>query len=961
MSLLELRIPKNSDDGYFETKIVYLEKAFETTLSVFFGSIYHLPVDFFANASNLTVLYDDEPIDLPEDISFNLLKYLTGFNRLYNLHTQFTCHQFAFMLQTDAFVEDYGMELNTSQESQQTPGDIVQFVNQTSEFGMRQNAEFIHSAVSLGNGLYFSKNGKLHPGIYTLEALLAVYPCDYLTVVSKIYLEPNHISSKSSIHRSFRNKTYLRNGLAYRALNTNCESPGQLSPQAINTLYRHASRHFHPDKTNLPQEQAEVFLGLTQRIFNFLSDPIIRSEYNVSLLAGNDWSVARILNLSFESLHASSVIADFEAFIALLKHYGRFTPAEEQKIKSEPRYKQALSQVPDFHSSDIVIHIGNDVDRLINQDPYLPTSVSFGGTKKYLSDTLHFPRHTRIGGLRMYTGNGLAIRFNIHTFNEQSMQSDEFKELPPGLIDYLDIIKGLELYSDYIKELELQAASKDSQAPIFLNPDYTRKRHLIQHQNNFIYLTDSQTRLIHLSVYLGGNFYLSNIDLKGGVAYIANVAWLQQHDQLSQLWSLTDKDMVAPHQLKSAKKLNVAEAESLPRLSREQAESFKHYLLSFQASKEYQFPAYLHGYKLQKTNTIQYNVDPHHSQSVLKQGQSVVFCKGKRRVTEAVYLGNYLFLLASTTGYLRVANMLMLSETADWDTLFAVQPITAQGDDKYACEIIKYREKVKFEQIQQPLLYELLGIPFDLTNLSMITEQVVIEHYERHVQNESNPDVLRVLNCAYKLLMNDYYRAFYGSEILFGGEPELNVYTLLNFTKSTPPVDIAKGYTACLGLISNKALKERVANEPEFEWARKDATATFIEYLPAPVTNDSTWEQRKGWRLGADCELSLESVLAKCPQARVAFEQLETQFQLQKIDIGKLSSVSRDKLLNYLWEKVKPQFAELSMKTNNTDRHGASQYGTSARSIFSAPLTNNEAAWTDNHNNLEFLIQNHNR
>ncbi|MGC1181597.1 hypothetical protein, partial [Legionella sp.] len=64
---LELRIPKNSDNGFFDTKIVYQEKNFETTLNQFFSL--PLSADFFEKVTELSIVYDEQSLPIPEEIA----------------------------------------------------------------------------------------------------------------------------------------------------------------------------------------------------------------------------------------------------------------------------------------------------------------------------------------------------------------------------------------------------------------------------------------------------------------------------------------------------------------------------------------------------------------------------------------------------------------------------------------------------------------------------------------------------------------------------------------------------------------------------------------------------------------------------------------------------------------------------------------------------------------------------
>ncbi|MGC1181571.1 hypothetical protein, partial [Legionella sp.] len=894
-------------------------KNFETTLNQFFSL--PLSADFFEKVTELSIVYDEQSLPIPEEIAANLMKYLTGLNKAYNMHTEFTCHQFAFLLTTGKQLPSMNREAHITTAPHLNPGQIIQFMKQKNDFGARDlGVEFTHSALYLGNGLFFSKNGSSYPGIFTLDALLEVYPCDYITAVTEATPGGNNsLNIKSSMHLSFKNKEYKQDGLAYRALGARSTSLRQLHPKALNTFYRHAALIFHPDKTKLPVEQARVFLHLSKTIHTFLTDPIKRSEYNVSLLAGEDWSIAQILDLSFDSLDSATVVANYENFIALLKHYDNLKPDEEQKLNNDPRYKQALSRVDGAPNNDIIVHISNDVSHLVNHDPHHPTSISFEGKTKYLNDTLHYTisPDTRIGDLKIYAGTPVIIPFNTDTLNEQSMKSEEFLgQLPPDLFTYFDVKNAIELLDVWIL--------RDGK-PISLNSDHSEKKHLTQRPNNLVFFIGNPSRVCNVGVSLGGNYYLFKRNSRSNEAFIANVAYLQTDFNLGQVVSLKDFNMCTPSyrkKLVNVQSLQFTEAESFPRLSYDQAEAFKRYVLTFLTSRNYQFVAYINGLKLDKTKPIRYNVTPNMSQYILQQGQGVLLCKGTRIVCEVLHLGNNLFVLPSTTGYLRISNLLMLSELADWDSMMVMQPIQPQEfNGSPSCNIIQFRKKVSLGEIKHPLLYALLGIPFDLTNLSAITEEVVVECYKKRAQNETDLEVIKVLNLAYKLLMNDSYRVFYGSEILFGNERALSLEILFDINHSTSASESVKTYLSCLRLISNKELKDHISERSFFVSATKKLTTDFIKSLPLDSNRSVTYGRgRSRWWSFFNSNgraPSPEEIFTQYPEAKETFNKLEQQFELREIKINNLSEEIIDRLFECIWQTIKPQVPQASQTPND--------------------------------------------
>lgn len=936
MSKFELRIPNNTDSGYFDTVVVNEEKKFEMKLSQFFSFSTHLETNIFKNVSELAIFYDDKPVPIPTEIAANLLRYLTGSYKALNIDSKFTCHQFAFLLTTNKPINIVNSNFFSTTQLQLSSGQIIHFVKQGGEFG-DGNLKFshVHSALFLGNGLFLSKNGTAFPGIYTLDVLVELYPCDYITIAKNTVLNGGDIENDSSIYLSFKNKAFVH-GLAFKALNISCKYFREISPKQIASSYRKASLQFHPDRTNLPENKAQAFLALTQKMYDFLRDPINRSDYYVSLLAGND-SITRILGFDSGFPSDSEIKTRFEDFIELLKHHGQLTADEERKIKDAPRYKRALSKKDDPVNSDIVIQVSPDIDYLSNQNPYHPTSVVFEGQRKELGDTLHFKMtsDTRVGDLKIHTGTPVIVCFNKHKFNEQSMQSGELREkLPPGLINYADVKNGLK---------QLESWFSRSGITITLNSKFSKKKHLTQNPNSFIFLINNRAEIHNVAVFLGGNFYLVLMDSKSQNAYIINVAFIQQDKALSAFWLVLDQDMNSTQKYKprfdKTYTLDFTEAEICARLSHLQTEAFKRYLLSFISEKNYTFVHYLNGFKFTENTVIDYNVNQNESYYYLRAGQSVLVCQGLSVVTQAFYLGNNLFALASTTGYLRIVNLLMLSETVGWDALYILEPITETSKNKYSCQIIAHRKKIELEDIKEPLLYSILGIPFDLTSLSAISEQVVVESYSKRISHETDPEVLKVLNRAYKLLMNDSYRIFYGAEILFGGEPELTAAIFLDI-KHTSYSDIVKGYLACLKLINNTELKDRISKEFAFRQSKSELTTDFINNLPQvplPKKHSAFATGRDRWRSFFNTNEythrykipSYEAIFSVCPQAHEAFKKLEKQFELQEIDLDRLSFVSTEKLFEYIWHTMEKPPQKSLPKPKEQSRYSLSESSTS--------------------------------
>lgn len=898
MSGLKLIIPEFSDTGIFDTKIVSEENKFEQSLSQYFKFSNKLPHDFFANTTELAIFYGDTPITVPLDIAKNLLKYLRDY-KIYNINTEFTCHQFATLLITGRCKFNYTDTLSSATKPHLSPGDVVRFVNQTGQLGDQVNISLVHSAVYLGNGLYFSKNARKYPVICTLEAILAIYPCDYMTVVTDTHIHGEIVYSNLSMHTSFKNKSYVKNGLAYRALNTESADFLKISPQKIATLSRRALAKFHPDRTTLPLDQAARFFSMTKKISELLIDPIKRSEYNVSLLAGRDWSIQRILNLYNDG--DKSVIETFESYIKLLKFHEQLEPDEEIKIKTDPVFRAASAPADMPENDDVIVHISNDVARIDNQDPYHPTSILFNGQVQKLEINPHFTRtsQTRIGDLKIYFGTPICIPFNQKKFKDKTLQIEALlEEFPPGLFTYPDINLALEI-------LELWRL-RDTTIQLNLTGKLGMKQLTHWHPNSLVLLQNRfQSNTCKVAVYLGGNFYLYDLNPAADSLYIVNTAFLQTQNVLSCLLPLLGSAQEVLQRYSQSKNINFIETESFPLLAHEQAERLKRRLLT-SSSKEDDFIPDLYGFKL-KNESIKYDYNPSYKQYIIRPGESILLCKNTQIIVNAFHLGNYLFALISADNQLRILNLLMLAETADWDQLFVMQPIKAESKGHHSCEILLHRKKILFENIKQPLLYEILDIPFDLTHLSNINESVVIEYYQKRLSNEKNPDVIHVLNRAYKLLMNDYYRVLYGTEVLFGGEPEFNVAVLLNFNKNTASSDVVKGYVACLTLIKNKELKERVSKEYLFTQAQTKLTIDYIDTLPLGSANGGNllfgcerWSMFRGDFPQADW------ILSHFPEAQTAFTAVEEKFELKKISLNTLPLMSIDRLLEHIWCATHP-------------------------------------------------------
>ncbi len=817
-TVLKLKIPCDSDSGIFDAHLIYPKRGYESPLNQHLKFAVTPDVDFFTGISGLQIIYDDKIITLPQQIMDNLLKYLTETYKLYNIATAFTCHQFCGLIKTGEFYEikTHSFTYSSARHHHLSPGEVVQFICLKDDL---DNLEInvMHSAMYLGQGIYLSKNGVCFPAIFTLDALLAIYPANYLNVATHYVLTNGTLKANLSLLESFKNKAFVRNSLCFRVLAVVNETFQQLDLPAIRQAYRRMSAKFHPDKTSLPPQKAKAYLEVIQKVYAILNNPITRSDYYTSLLAGRDWSVAKIVGISRFSKNPHEIIDSYHHFIDLLEELGQGSDAIKKAIKSEADYLDAVeaTKPPVLNGGgDVVLHISNRTLRTGDDDPYLPSEVRFSGQSERLEGWPHFQMSeaTRIDDLLVTFGNPVDITITRSSFTEDDMQSNQWMSLPPDLVSYTQIMRAFELLDLY--------NAKERHCSLNLVSTYYKSKLVGTQPGGFVFFSNATgTGIINVGVYLGGNFYVYLTKNREQFC-IANTASIINQKVVSFIWSLSNEtasNHATPQEsLQNAFETGTAKftiTESFPLFPHEMSEQFKRYLLTLNESRKYDFMLALKGVKVLNANVVpHYNYNSSREQHVILPGQHVLLCKNTTVITSALHLGNYNFLLPTSIGF-RVVNLLMLTESADWDNLFIIQEPKQEGKGHFSADIYLHRKFVQLQEIIPPLLYALLGIQFDLNRLCDIDESTILNCYLKKAGEIKDAYQKEVITIVFQLLMNDYFRVFYATEVLFGKEREFNVSQLLNITRDMNDIEKLQRYAALTSLIENTVLKNRIIRQ----------------------------------------------------------------------------------------------------------------------------------------------------
>jgi len=121
-----------------------------------------------------------------------------------------------------------------------------------------------------------------------------------------------------------------------------------VSPNAedlvIRAAYRALAQHYHPDKTDEPQEQAALRMAAITEAYQILSDPKSRNQYNSSLSSVN--FVAPNLNSASKQSIASIEAQAWEILLRLHPELGsNLSKLESKQMYLAKTYRSLLLEL----------------------------------------------------------------------------------------------------------------------------------------------------------------------------------------------------------------------------------------------------------------------------------------------------------------------------------------------------------------------------------------------------------------------------------------------------------------------------------------------------------------------------------------------------------------------------------------------------------------------------------------
>ncbi|HLB56395.1 MAG TPA: DnaJ domain-containing protein [Coxiellaceae bacterium] len=702
---LQLVISSKNQSDDFDVNVVYAEKNYKVPLSQFLQFSTQVKLNFFADIDSLEVRYDEKILELPQNIKNNIKLYLTEYHKLLNISRSFTCHQFATYLSCGKYSEPLSLNFNynTSNQKYLHAGDFI-----TLSSADKCTIQTVHSAIYLGDGLYFSKSGQRIPNICTLDTMINEWHCDFVFIASNhVEINNSSVTVQFSLYENFYQRKFNSEGLCYEILGLDCTTFCSLTQAEIANAIRKSLLPFHPDKDgNL---KAKSKFELISCIGEILKNPKTRSGYHVSLLSGYDWTLAKILNID-NATETKSIVAYYDAALDLLSDLNKINLIK--KIKNESLYQRALLTMSEVHnehpktnSDTLILSITNDYATLGGAS-FHPAFLEYDGNKRPLEYNPIFDVNPGdVARLKIFYDD-VPVIIHFDTVDELKV-STLLKTLQPDLISFDDILVGMTLFNG-LTHSNNYFVPLGGNFYLFLSPPDTQKRFsLINHAT--LSLNEHFKRGYQLGSHPAG-FYIESF---------------HQQNELKQWLLLRDKSL----------------------FTKITGVSFSENTLEYNYINVFDYCRSGNTILLIKNNRVV------HTALYLGNNIFMTDCFNNQ-----IRILNLLMLIESLEWDYACA--VRKIEKAHGNVVkIEIQPCYNYIQNSLHSAILS----------ATPPLYKILGIPFHAGHLSRITPQIVTDCYQQKFVEIQDSKQRFILCEIYKLMMNDNFRIQYTSAFLFKG------------------------------------------------------------------------------------------------------------------------------------------------------------------------------------------------